>query len=42
SAAGVKIGSIFGSKYKAKAELGGGIILLLIGIKILLNGLNII
>ncbi len=42
SAAGVKIGSIFGSKYKAKAELAGGIILILIGIKILLDGLGIL
>lgn len=39
SCAGVKIGSIFGSKYKSKAELCGGIILILIGIKILIEGL---
>lgn len=42
SAAGVKIGSIFGMKYKSKAELCGGIILILIGIKILLDGLGIL
>lgn len=42
SAIGVKIGSIFGSKYKSKAELVGGIILILIGIKILLDGLGIL
>ncbi|MBP3325911.1 MAG: manganese efflux pump [Coprococcus sp.] len=42
SAVGVKIGSIFGSKYKAKAELAGGIILILIGMKILLDGLGIL
>jgi putative Mn2+ efflux pump MntP len=42
SAAGVKIGSIFGTKYKSKAELCGGIILILIGVKILLEGLGII
>lgn len=42
SAVGVKIGSIFGSKYKAKAELAGGIILILIGIKILLDGFGIL
>lgn len=42
SAAGVKIGSIFGMKYKSKAEFGGGIILILIGIKILLEGLGIL
>lgn len=42
SAAGVKVGNIFGSKYKAKAEFIGGSILILLGIKILLEGLNIL
>ena len=42
SAAGVKIGSFFGMKYKSKAELCGGIILILIGTKILLEGLGMI
>lgn len=42
SATGVKIGSIFGSKYRSRAELVGGIILILIGIKIVLNGLNVL
>ncbi len=42
SAVGVKIGSIFGSKYRSKAELLGGIILILIGLKTLLNGLGIL
>lgn len=42
SAAGVKIGSIFGAKYKSRAEICGGIILICIGIKILLDGLNIL
>lgn len=42
SASGVKIGSIFGYKYKSKAELCGGIILVLLGIKILLEGIGII
>ena len=42
SAAGVKIGSLFGMKYKSKAELCGGIILILIGCKILLEGLGIL
>ncbi len=41
SAIGVKIGSIFGTKYKSKAELFGGIILILIGCKILLEGIGI-
>ena len=39
SAAGVKIGSLFGTRYKAKAELTGGIVLLLLGLKILLEGM---
>ncbi len=38
SALGVKIGSIFGTKYKSKAELAGGIVLVCIGLKILLQG----
>lgn len=42
SAAGVKIGSIFGMKYKSKAEICGGAMLILIGVKILLNGLGIL
>lgn len=41
SAIGVKIGSIFGSKYRSKSEFCGGVILILIGLKILLNGLGI-
>jgi len=41
SAAGVFIGNIFGNKYKSKAELAGGIILILLGIKILLSHLGI-
>lgn len=39
---GVKIGNRFGDKYQSKAELTGGIILILLGIKILLEHLNII
>ena len=42
SAFGIKVGNIFGVKYKSKAELAGGIILILIGIKILLEGVGII
>lgn len=41
SAVGVGIGNIFGTKYKAKAEITGGIILILLGIKILLEHLGI-
>ena len=42
SCLGVKIGNIFGLKYKNKAELAGGIILICLGIKILLEHFNII
>lgn len=42
SCIGVKIGSIFGSKYKSKAEFAGGAILIIIGVKILLEGLGIL
>lgn len=42
SAAGLKAGSIFGEKYKSRAETAGGIILILIGIKILLEHLGIL
>ncbi|ADZ82152.1 manganese efflux pump MntP family protein [Cellulosilyticum sp. ST5] len=36
---GVKIGNVFGSKYKSKAELAGGLILIGMGLKILLSHL---
>lgn len=39
---GVKVGSVFGTKYKSKAEFAGGAILILLGIKILLEHLGII
>ena len=39
--AGVYIGIVFGARYKAKAELAGGVILILIGLKILLEHLGI-
>lgn len=41
SAVGVKIGSIFGTKYQSKAEFCGGLILICIGLKILLEGLGV-
>ena len=41
SAIGVKIGNVFGTKYKSKAEAAGGIILILIGLKILFEHLGI-
>ena len=42
SAVGVKIGSVFGSRYEKKAELAGGVILILLGVKILLEHLGIL
>jgi putative Mn2+ efflux pump MntP len=36
---GVKLGNVFGSRFRAKAELAGGIILVLLGVKILLEHL---
>ena len=39
---GVKIGNIFGVKFKSKAELAGGIILVLMGVKILLEHMGMI
>ena len=40
SAVGVKVGNVFGVKYKAKAEIAGGIILIGMGLKILLEHLG--
>lgn len=34
---GVKVGNIFGTKYKNKAEFAGGVILILLGIKIIVE-----
>lgn len=42
STIGVKIGNVFGMKFKSKAELLGGVVLILIGLKILLEHLGII
>jgi putative Mn2+ efflux pump MntP len=39
---GVKIGNVFGDKYESKAEIVGGVILILLGIKILLEHLGIL
>ena len=41
SGIGVKVGAIFGDKYRAPAERIGGIVLILIGLKTLLSGLGI-
>ena len=42
SAAGVKVGNMFGTRYKSKAELFGGVVLVLIGLKILLEHLELL
>ena len=42
SAVGLKVGNIFGLKYKSKAEVVVGVILILIGVKILLEHLGVI
>ncbi|MCM1303700.1 MAG: manganese efflux pump MntP family protein [Lachnospiraceae bacterium] len=42
SVAGVKVGNLFGTRYRSKAELAGGIILILMGAKILLEHLGIL
>ena len=42
SAAGVKIGNVFGSRYEKKAQIAGGVILILLGLKILLEHLGIL
>lgn len=42
SALGVKLGSVFGGKYKSKAEIFGGAILIILGLKILLEHLGIL
>lgn len=42
SVIGTKVGNVFGDRYENKAELLGGVILIFLGIKILLEHLNII
>ena len=41
SVAGVYVGNFFGSKYKSKAEFAGGLILILLGVRILLSHLEV-
>ena len=38
---GIKIGNVFGAKYKSKAELFGGVVLILMGLKILLEHVGV-
>lgn len=42
SAIGVAVGNIFGSRYEKKAEIAGGVILILLGVKILLEHLGVL
>ena len=42
SSLGVLIGNVFGMKFKQPAEIFGGVVLVLIGLKILLEGLGVI
>ena len=42
SALGVKIGNVFGSRFEKKAQIAGGCILILLGLKILLEHLGIL
>ena len=42
SAAGVKIGNVFGARFEKKAQLAGGVILIVLGLKILLEHLGIL
>lgn len=39
---GVKTGNVFGTKYKARAEIAGGVILILLGVKIILEHFGIL
>lgn len=41
SAAGVRIGAVFGEKYAARAEIAGGALLILMGLRILLEHLGV-
>lgn len=42
SACGVAIGGVFGARFQTKAQIFGGVILVLLGLKILLEGLGIL
>lgn len=42
SCVGVKFGNVFGTKYKSKAEFAGGMILILIGLKILMESFGVL
>lgn len=42
STAGVKVGNVFGARFEKKAQIAGGVILILLGVKILLEHLGIL
>lgn len=42
SGVGIVVGNVFGAKYKSRAELAGGVVLILIGLKILLEHLGVL
>ncbi len=42
SGAGVKIGALFGNRFEKKAQIAGGVILILLGVKILLEHLGVL
>ena len=42
SGVGVKIGNVFGSRFEKKAQVAGGVILILLGVKILLEHLGVL
>lgn len=42
SALGIKIGSVFGARFQKQAEILGGVVLVLIGLKLLLEGVGIL
>ena len=42
SPVGLKVGNVFGAKYKSRAELAGGLVLVGLGVKFLLEGLGVL
>jgi putative Mn2+ efflux pump MntP len=42
SCVGVKIGNIFGSRFEKKAQFAGGVILILLGLKIFLEHMGVL
>ena len=42
SAVGVKVGSVFGCRYEKRAQIAGGVILICLGLKILLEHLGVL